>query len=63
MDVPLLTDDFKEFLRSLNAAHVESLVVGAYAVGYHGYPRAAGRHRISTILKTCRSVNQKNQNR
>jgi len=40
MDVPLLTDDFREFLKSLNAAHVEYLVVGAYAVGYHGYPRA-----------------------
>jgi predicted nucleotidyltransferase len=40
MEVPLLTDDFKEFLRSLNAADVEYLVVGAYAVGYHGYPRA-----------------------
>lgn len=40
MDAPLLTDDFKEFLRSLNAAGVEYLVVGGYAVGLHGYPRA-----------------------
>jgi hypothetical protein len=40
MDAPLLTDDFKEFLKSLNATRVEYLVVGGYAVGLHGYPRA-----------------------
>lgn len=40
MDAPLLTDDFKEFLKSLNANHVEYLLVGGYAVGLHGYPRA-----------------------
>jgi hypothetical protein len=40
MDVPLLTDDFREFLKSLNAASVEYLLVGGYAVGLHGYPRA-----------------------
>jgi len=40
MDAPLLTDDFKEFLRLLNAYRVDSLLVGGYAVGLHGYPRA-----------------------
>jgi hypothetical protein len=40
MDAPLLTDDFKEFLKLLNAHHVEYLLVGGYAVGLHGYPRA-----------------------
>jgi len=40
MDAPLLTDDFKEFLKSLNANHVDYLLVGGYAVGLHGYPRA-----------------------
>jgi hypothetical protein len=40
MDVPLLTDDFKEFLRLFNAHRVEYLLVGGYAVGIHGYPRA-----------------------
>lgn len=40
MDAPLLTDDFKDFLRSLNGRGVEYLVVGGYAVGFHGYPRA-----------------------
>jgi len=35
-----LSDDFKEFLRLLNSHEVEYLVIGGYAVGYHGYPRA-----------------------
>jgi hypothetical protein len=34
--------DFKEFLQLLNSKEVEYLVVGGYAVGYHGYPRATG---------------------
>ena len=40
MDAPLLTDDFREFLSLLNANHVDYLLVGGYAVGLHGYPRA-----------------------
>lgn len=32
--------DFKEFLKLLNAKGVEYLLIGGYAVGYHGYPRA-----------------------
>ena len=35
-----LPPDFKDFLRLLNAHQVEYLLVGGYAVGYHGYPRA-----------------------
>jgi len=35
-----LPPDFKEFLQLLNAHHVEYLLIGSYAVGYHGYPRA-----------------------
>lgn len=35
-----LPPDFKEFLSLLNAHQVEYLVVGGYAVGFHGYPRA-----------------------
>ena len=37
---PQLTDDFKEFLRLLNASGVDYLLVGCYAVAIHGYPRA-----------------------
>jgi hypothetical protein len=32
--------DFKEFLRLLNAHRVEYLLIGGYAVAYHGCPRA-----------------------
>lgn len=32
--------DFKEFLRLFNAHQVEYLLIGGYAVGYYGYPRA-----------------------
>lgn len=35
-----LPPDFKEFLQLLNVHQVEYLLIGGYAVGYHGYPRA-----------------------
>lgn len=37
-----LHPDFKDFLRLLNFHKVEYMLVGGYAVGYHGYPRATG---------------------
>ena len=37
-----LPKDFLEFLSLLNNHKVEHLVIGGYAVGYHGYPRATG---------------------
>ena len=40
MATPLLPADFKEFLKLLNSQQVEYLLIGGYAVGYHGYPRA-----------------------
>ena len=58
-----LPQDFKEFLRLLNAHKVEYLLIGGYAVGYFGYPRAtadmdiwiamnpANAERIVTALK------------
>jgi hypothetical protein len=58
-----LPQDFKEFLRLLNAHHVEYLLIGGYAVGYFGYPRAtadmdiwiamnpANAGRIVTVLR------------
>jgi hypothetical protein len=39
MDEQVLPDDFKEFLRYLSEAKVEYLLIGGYAVSYHGYPR------------------------
>lgn len=35
-----LPPDFKEFLQLLSAEKVKYLLVGGYAVGYYGYPRA-----------------------
>jgi len=35
-----LAPDFKEFLKLINSKNVEYLLIGGYAVGYHGYPRA-----------------------
>jgi hypothetical protein len=58
-----LPPDFKEFLKLLNAHQVEYLLIGGYAVGYHGYPRAtvdmdiwiamhpANAERTVTVLK------------
>jgi phage replication-related protein YjqB (UPF0714/DUF867 family) len=39
MDIELPLD-FKEFLKLLNEKDVKYLLIGGYAVGYHGYPRA-----------------------
>ena len=38
----MLTKDFSEFLGLLNKNKVEYLVIGGYAVAYHGYPRYTG---------------------
>jgi predicted nucleotidyltransferase len=58
-----LPHDFKEFLKLLSAHQVEYLLIGGYAVGYYGYPRAtadmdiwiamnpANAERIITVLK------------
>ena len=58
-----LPPDFKEFLKLLNAHRVEYLLIGGYAVAYHGYPRATAdmdiwiatdspnAQRVVTVLK------------
>ena len=60
---PLLPPDFKEFLRLLNEHRVEYLVVGGYAVAFHGHPRATAdidlwiprreqtAHQLVTVLR------------
>ncbi len=42
MDTQPLPDDFKELLKLLNEHHVDYLVIGGYAVGFHGYVRTTG---------------------
>ncbi len=37
-----LHDDLREFIALMNSHGVEYLIVGGYAVAYHGYPRYTG---------------------
>ncbi len=55
-----LNQDFREFIELLNNNEVEYLVVGGYAVGFHGSPRFTGdidfwlaisRENASKIMK------------
>lgn len=48
--------DFKEFLQLLNSKKIEYLVVGGYAVGYHGYPRATGDLNIWVAMNEQNAV-------
>jgi predicted nucleotidyltransferase len=50
-----LPADFKEFLKLLNAHEVEYLLIGGYAVGYHGYPRATVDMDIWIAIKPANS--------
>lgn len=38
----VLNEDFIEFITTLNACSVEYILVGGYAVIYHGYNRTTG---------------------
>ncbi|MBL0047257.1 MAG: hypothetical protein IPP32_04070 [Bacteroidetes bacterium] len=38
----MLTKHFKEFIELLNFHKVDYLIVGGYAVGFHGHPRYTG---------------------
>ena len=42
MDTIQLPIELREFLKLLNENQVEYLLIGGYAVGYHGFPRATG---------------------
>ena len=52
-----LHPDFKDFLRLLNSHSVRYLLVGGYAVGYHGYPRATGDMDIWIEMSESNSKN------
>jgi len=39
MDI-VLPPDFKDFLKLIKSKNIKYLLIGGYAVGYHGYPRA-----------------------
>ena len=42
----MLNKDYKEMLQLLLEKHVDFILVGAYALGVHGYPRATGNMDI-----------------
>jgi predicted nucleotidyltransferase len=46
-----LPPDFKDFLKLLNEHKVRYLLIGGYAVGYHGYPRATADMDIWTAME------------
>ena len=63
----VLPPDFKEFLSLLRVHGVKYLMIGGYAVGYHGYPRATddldiwiavhpdNAAHMATVLRDCSS--------
>lgn len=56
--------DFRDILVALNDANVDFLVVGAYAVAAHGFPRATGdldiwvRANIESAPKVLRALRE-----
>jgi hypothetical protein len=52
-----LHPDFKDFLRLLNFHKVQYMLVGGYAVGYHGYPRATGDMDIWIAVNDANATN------
>ena len=52
-----LHPDFKDFLKLLTSYNVRYLLVGGYAVGYHGYPRATGDMDIWIEMSESNSIN------
>ncbi len=57
-------NEFEEFLRLLNEENVEFVIVGGYAVAFHGYARATNdidlffRNTGENIRKLCRALNR-----
>ena len=48
----VLPPDFKEFLNILKGKNVRYLLIGGYAVGYHGYPRSTNDMDIWIAIDT-----------
>lgn len=49
----LLPTEFQELLKLFHENNVEYLLIGGYAVGYHGYPRATGDMDIWIALEAA----------
>jgi predicted nucleotidyltransferase len=48
-----LPQDFREFLKLLNAHRVKYLLIGGYAVAYYGYPRATADMDVWIEVETA----------
>ena len=46
----ILPPDFRDFLKLLNLRKIKYLLIGGYAVGYYGYPRATADMDIWTAI-------------
>lgn len=59
-----LHPDFRDFLKLLNSMGVRYLLVGGYAVGCHGYPRATADMDVWVAVdkenaeKTCKALEE-----
>lgn len=52
-----IPQDFKDFLKLLNSHGVKYLLIGGYAVGYYGYPRATADMDIWADVKEIDNLN------
>ena len=50
MAMSILPPDFRDFLKLLNLRKIKYLLIGGYAVGYYGYPRATADMDIWTAI-------------
>jgi predicted nucleotidyltransferase len=51
-----LPADLREFLKLLNSKRVEYLLIGGYAVGYYGYPRATADMDIWVAISSTNAA-------
>lgn len=57
----IFNEDFKDFIKALNSAKVEYILVGGYSVILHGYARTTGvigylgKQNPGKLLKTFKS--------
>jgi hypothetical protein len=58
-EVKMLNEDYKDILQLFTDNNVKYLVVGAYALGAYGFPRATGREKDSIDIKNLLASKKK----
>ena len=48
--------DFRDFFRALNRNNVEYVIVGSYALAFHGQPRATGDIDVWILPSTANYI-------